>query len=87
MPRIDPPPQYKGDRGPRGFGFILSETEPLEAQVGDLWVDPDDDPTNIIEFNQAVEDAIELNLSQRPVDGGTPFSIYAGIESIDGGTL
>lgn len=49
MPRIDPPPQYKGDRGPRGFGFILSEDEPEESQVGDLWVDPDSDPTNIIE--------------------------------------
>lgn len=57
MPRIDPPPITKGDTGPPGKGFFLSTTEPLEAQNGDIWIDPEEDPSNTFPTATAALDA------------------------------
>lgn len=52
MPRIDAPPQFKGEQGPAGKGIIVSETQPATAEVGDIWVNPSGIPANLFSFSR-----------------------------------
>lgn len=74
MPRIDPPPQFKGEQGPAGKGIIVSETQPATAEVGDIWVNPSGIPTNLFAFSR-----FSLNFvfdgGGNPIINGTEISL------------
>jgi hypothetical protein len=60
---------------------------PTTAQLslGELAVNTYDGTVYLKKSTDGVESVVEVGVASRNIDGGVPFSVYGGIQSIDGG--
>ena len=62
---------------------------PTTAQLdlGELAINTFDGAVYLKRNIDGTESVVEVGVSSRNIDGGVPFSVYGGIESIDGGDI
>lgn len=81
MPRIDPPHITKGDRGEPGRAALVSDLEPAEPQIGDIWVDTDDNPANLYNLPEASQVAIQDEVTAQLA--AEPTVVQAAADAVD----
>jgi len=58
-----------------------------QLDLGELAINTFDGTVFLKKNINGTESVVEVGVASRNIDGGVPFSVYGGIESIDGGGI